>query len=372
MRHRGKPVASPAFPCASTSFGKNRLFCPRTPERSNRWIGKQLGVHHAIVASVRVELEDSGQIIHCERLVGADGREQASKGKYRPAVQAASKVRSEAERQARVAATTLMLGDCRNEMKRIATASVDCVITDPVYPEVDREYGRMTERDWHALMRDVVRECRRVLKPTGSALFILQPNYAKIGQMRLWLWEFILWAVKDWNLAQDVYWHTPDVMPLAGTERKNGLLRASVKWFVWLGPSNCYRNQENVLKPPSEPVAARVRPDELKAGPAGHTRRCGTMYRTAIERGGATPFNLLSIPKGGGSPGADGHPAVTPYAVADWWCRYLLPPGGVLLDPFCGSGSMLESALNNGASRVYGIDQVAKYLKTCRRRIAES
>jgi hypothetical protein len=29
--------------------------------------------------------------------------------------------------------------------------------------------------------------------------------------------------------------------------------------------------------------------------------------------------------KGGGSPGADRHPAVTPYALADWWVRYLLP-----------------------------------------------
>lgn len=76
--------------------------------------------------------------------------------------------------------------------------------------------------------------------------------------------------------------------------------------------------------------------------------------------------NVLSIPKGGGSPGANGHPAVTPIAVADWWCRYLLPPGGALLDPFCGSGTMLLAGLNNGASKVIGIEKQAKYLKTCR------
>ena len=48
-----------------------------TPDRSNRWIGKQLGVHHATVASVRVEMEGTGQIIQFERTLGADG-------KYRP------------------------------------------------------------------------------------------------------------------------------------------------------------------------------------------------------------------------------------------------------------------------------------------------
>lgn len=52
-----------------------------TPGRSNRWIGKQLGVSHPTVASVRAELESSGKLFHCERLLGADGREQPS---YRP------------------------------------------------------------------------------------------------------------------------------------------------------------------------------------------------------------------------------------------------------------------------------------------------
>ena len=43
-----------------------------TPGRSNRWVGKQLGVHHATVASVRADLEGTGQIIQLERTVGAD------------------------------------------------------------------------------------------------------------------------------------------------------------------------------------------------------------------------------------------------------------------------------------------------------------
>jgi hypothetical protein len=48
-----------------------------TPGRSNRLIGKQLGVHHATVAGVRAEMEGTGQIDQLERTVGSDG-------KYRP------------------------------------------------------------------------------------------------------------------------------------------------------------------------------------------------------------------------------------------------------------------------------------------------
>jgi DNA modification methylase len=55
--------------------------------------------------------------------------------------------------------------------------------------------------------------------------------------------------------------------------------------------------------------------------------------------------------------------------VASWWCRYLLPTGGVLLDPFCGSGTMLMAGLDHGASRVIGIDKEAKYLAIARRRV---
>ena len=45
-----------------------------TPRRSNRWVGKQLGVHHATVAAVRAGLQGTGQIIQFERTVGADGK----------------------------------------------------------------------------------------------------------------------------------------------------------------------------------------------------------------------------------------------------------------------------------------------------------
>jgi hypothetical protein len=48
-----------------------------TPNRSDRWIGKQLGVSHPTVGSVRAELESTGKIYQFDRTLGADG-------KYRP------------------------------------------------------------------------------------------------------------------------------------------------------------------------------------------------------------------------------------------------------------------------------------------------
>ncbi|QDV37579.1 DNA N-6-adenine-methyltransferase [Tautonia plasticadhaerens] len=278
--------------------------------------------------------------------------------------------RSEAERRARIDATALIHGDCREALKSLPDASVDAVVTDPIYPEVDREYGRITEADWHDLMRVVVAECRRLLKPKGSMVVVIQPNYERVGRMRLWPWEFLLRAGREWNLVQDAYWWAVDAMPLTGTNRKQGLMRHSVKLCVWLGPPDCYRNQDNVLWTPSETTSARNRADmAMRTSSIGRTYRNGRIAGAADERGGTTPFNLLPVAVGAQG-GTGGHPAATPYDVAAWWCRYLLPEGGVLLDPFCGSGTMLQAALDHGASRVIGIEKEAKYLEIARRRIS--
>jgi DNA modification methylase len=256
-------------------------------------------------------------------------------------------------------------------LKKLASQSIDLLLTDPPYPEIDREYGRMTEEDWHDLMRVVVTEGRRVLKPTGSMVVLLQPNFEKVGKMRLWLWEFVTWAGREWNLVQDAYWWSYDALPLSGTKRHQGLLRSSVKMCVWLGASNCYRNQDNVLWLPSDVNFAESRENRaVRRGPSGRTYNHGEMSETVEARGGSTPFNLLPIAAGGNA-SDNGHPAKTPYDVAVWWVKYLLPPGGVLLDCFCGSGTMLAAALDFGASNVIGIEKQKKYLKIAAKRIVQ-
>jgi len=275
-------------------------------------------------------------------------------------------------RKERLKATRLIHGDCRKELKKLSDKSVDLLLTDPPYPEIDREYGRLTEAEWHELMKTVVIEGRRVLKPTGSMVVILQPNFETVGKMRLWLWEFVAWAGREWNLVQDAYWWSFDAMPLVTSHRKHGLLRHSVKMCVWLGPANCYRNQDNVLWLPSDNLFTEGKSEKaLRNTPSGRSYRDGRIAETVEERGGTTPFNLLPVAAGGISATSNGHPATTPYDVPAWWVKYLLPQGGVLLDYFAGSGTMLAAGLDFGASQVIGIEQHKKYTKIAAKRIVQ-
>jgi site-specific DNA-methyltransferase (adenine-specific) len=66
---------------------------------------------------------------------------------------------------------------------------------------------------------------------------------------------------------------------------------------------------------------------------------------------------------------ANHHPTVKPIALMRWLVRLVTPPGGLVLDPFNGSGSTGIAAVLEGF-RYIGIEQAAEYAEIARCRIA--
>ena len=62
------------------------------------------------------------------------------------------------------------------------------------------------------------------------------------------------------------------------------------------------------------------------------------------------------------------HPTVKPVALMEWLVSLIVPPGGVVLDPFAGSGTTLQAALNKGFQPI-GIEQDADYIKLIEKRL---
>ena len=63
------------------------------------------------------------------------------------------------------------------------------------------------------------------------------------------------------------------------------------------------------------------------------------------------------------------HPTVKPTALMRYLCRLVTPPGGIVLDPFMGSGSTGKAAILEGF-RFIGIEREAEYVEIARARIA--
>lgn len=63
------------------------------------------------------------------------------------------------------------------------------------------------------------------------------------------------------------------------------------------------------------------------------------------------------------------HPTVKPRAVMAWLVRLAVPEGGVVLDPFCGSGSTGIAAVTEGR-RFLGIEREGRYIDIASSRLA--
>jgi site-specific DNA-methyltransferase (adenine-specific) len=88
------------------------------------------------------------------------------------------------------------------------------------------------------------------------------------------------------------------------------------------------------------------------------------------SRGGASRFFYQAKP--GRKERGDGndHPTVKSIELMRWLCRLITPPGGTILDPFCGSGSTGCAALAEGFGFI-GIEQDEHYVEIARGRIRD-
>jgi site-specific DNA-methyltransferase (adenine-specific) len=65
---------------------------------------------------------------------------------------------------------------------------------------------------------------------------------------------------------------------------------------------------------------------------------------------------------------ANHHPCVKPLSLMRWVCRLVAPPGGVILDPFMGSGSTGCAAVLEGF-RFIGVEREVAYIEIAKARI---
>jgi hypothetical protein len=265
---------------------------------------------------------------------------------------------------------TLYNADCLDVMPNLPT--VDAVVTDPPYAEIDRDYGRLTEADWHALMNAAVPMIRNLVLEKGSAVFVLQANSERVGRMRGWLWEFMARWTREWNMPQDAWWWNFATPPTVHCHRENGLMRPSMKACVWLGDVGCYRNQDAVLLSTAEATMTdkRINRHDLGYSPSGLSMRHARALAACQERGGATPFNVVVCANSDSSngAGAHGHGAGTPMELVSWWVRYLSPEGSTILDPFMGTGTTGLACLRTGRKFI-GIEKDPRHFASAVERI---
>jgi hypothetical protein len=88
------------------------------------------------------------------------------------------------------------------------------------------------------------------------------------------------------------------------------------------------------------------------------------------DAGGASRFFYVAKPSKREKGESNTHPTVKPIALMRWLARLITPPGGLVLDPFAGSGTTALACKAEGFSFI-GFEREAEYVEIIRRRLAE-
>jgi hypothetical protein len=252
--------------------------------------------------------------------------------------------------------------------------SVDLVLGSPPYCDA-RTYGIGAQRKcagWVEWMLAATAEALRVSK--GAVIWVAAGvtrdwNYWPACEGLMWEW----WR-RGGHAFRPVYWHRVGI-PGSGGEQ---WFRADVEYCM------CFKRPGKL--PYSDNLACG-RPPRYAAGGAFRARKRNGVRALRYTEGNpegvpipveyrppeiSNPGNLISTGAGGG--GAQGHSlaheneAPYPEDLARFFVKSLCPPGGIVLDPFSGSGTTASVALQEGRHAI-GADLRRSQAELGRRRL---
>ncbi len=274
-------------------------------------------------------------------------------------------------------------GDALAVLRKWPAEMVDCLVTSPPYWR-QRDYRgdgsqlgqEKTPEEYVARLADLFEECRRVLKSTGTAWLVIGDKYDGGKQLGL-PWRVVL-ALMDrgWILRADCIWHKPNAMPSPSRSRPtpdHEYVFLLVKSAEYTYDADAIREPHVTFSPQSKMRGGRrhfgIRGGTPESGKNGGTSNLHDgRWDQAFHPLGRNKRTVWSIPL---SKFRGAHFAVFPESLVENCIRAGCPAGGLVLDPFSGSGTTAVVARRLGRHFV-GIDCVAEYCRMARKRLARA
>lgn len=242
----------------------------------------------------------------------------------------------------------LLIGDCRERMAQLDEASINLVVTSPPYPNMRMPYGdRFTEGSYIEFSRDWIAHAARVLAPTGS-LWINVGWMADGHGGRIPLPYLLFPVCRELGLIlqQEIVWAKPN-RP-APTPKRFTTRTERWMWFTKCSKGHTF-NIDAVRTPHAENRSCDPRNNPL----------------------GANPTDVWEFaPVNGRSSSRPKHPCPYPIEMVERVVLACSDAGGVVLDPFHGSGSTGMAAIAHGR-RYIGIEASPTYVEDSYQRLWE-
>lgn len=307
----------------------------------------------------------------------------------------------------------IICGDALKVLGRLPSGSVDCIVTSPPYWSL-RDYGvrdqlglEASPEEYIARLWAVFDEVRRVLKPAGTCWVNLGDAYATRGNKTGGRQKhprsilspsshcaldfipplarlpgkclvqlparFALGMIeRGWILRNEIIWHKPNCLPQSARDRFTVDFE---RLFFFVKQRRYYFRQQ------FEPLQGRGRLLHRLINPEHPRKRIyGDRYISAINPRSAEASRRRILRHGRNKravwrisvrPFRGEHFAVYPPALIETPIRAGCPEGGVVLDPFMGSGTTALVARDLGRNFI-GIELNPAYVRLARRRLAHA
>lgn len=235
---------------------------------------------------------------------------------------------------------TLTHGDMFTELLKIAPASIDAVITDVPYGETSLKWDRWPT-GWLAAVAPL-------LKRSGSLWCF--------GSMRMFL-EHAEEFREHFRFVQDIVWEKQNGSGFHA-DRFKRVHEAAVHW----APKGVKWSETFNLPVTTNDATART--VRRKKRPA-HWGEVGESTFTSQDGGPRLMRSVITVKN---CHGRALHPTQKPEDIVEPLLRSSVPPGGLVLDPFAGSGTTLAVARSLGM-RCIGIEANATYFEAATDRL---
>lgn len=259
---------------------------------------------------------------------------------------------------------TVTQGNCRDLIPQLPDDSVDVVVTSPPYAEQrKKQYPGVPAEEYPTFTVDWMDRVIPKLKAHGSVLIVIRPDLKKgvindyVLRTRLALRE------AGWCECEELMWLKRDGGGCMGSKYRPRRCYEHIHWFSrthkpFVDMKACGHWADDV----SFRATSSGRQWKNKRG-AGKTRLTDVINVKDVD----DVFDVIDVPVRRNPQGID-HPAMFSPELAEALIKTFCPEGGVVLDPFAGSGNTCLAARTCGRD-FYGFDIMAKYCELARKRL---
>lgn len=258
---------------------------------------------------------------------------------------------------------TILHGDCRDVLRTLPDASVNCVVTSPPYYglrnyDAEGQIGlEATPEEYIDGLASVFREVRRILTDDGTLWLNIGDTYRR--KQRLLIPARVALAMQQdgWLLRDEIVWEKPNAMPASVTDRTT----PSHEMVYLFAKIDNYTFDIDAIREPAISRRERGRPNGAATFEKfGKNTSCGVKEDGLRQKRSVWSVHTAKY-KGA-------HFAVFPPELIQPCILAGCPVGGTVLDPFGGSGTTATVAATMGRNAIL-IELNPAYVEMTRQRL---